>query len=82
MDADAGHRHRSPVWTSQNTRAGFGPFKKIKRLRGLRQPQYRQRVGDIRVFYDATETEVQVLAIVTKAESHFETCGELAQGCR
>jgi hypothetical protein len=26
-------------------------------------------VGDIRVFYDLTETQVQVLAVVTKAEA-------------
>ena len=42
---------------------------RIKRLRGLSQPQYRLRVGDIRVFYDVTETQVQALAIVTKAEA-------------
>ena len=42
---------------------------RIKRLRGLSQPQYRLRVGDIRVFYDVTETQVQVLAIVTKVEA-------------
>src|SRR5713226_3771168 len=42
---------------------------RIKRLRGLSQPQYRLRVGDIRVFYDVTETQVQVLAIVTKADA-------------
>jgi mRNA interferase RelE/StbE len=42
---------------------------RIKRLRGLRQPQYRLRVGDIRVFYDVTDTEVEILAIVTKAEA-------------
>lgn len=42
---------------------------RIKRLRGLSQPQYRLRVGDIRVFYDVTETKVEVLAIVTKAEA-------------
>lgn len=42
---------------------------RIKRLRGLKQPQYRLRVSDIRVFYDVTETQVQVLAIVTKAEA-------------
>ena len=42
---------------------------RIKRLQGLSQPQYRLRVGDIRVFYDVTETQVQVLAIVTKAEA-------------
>ena len=55
---------------------------RIKRLRGLRQPQYRLRVGDIRVFYDVTETEVQVLAIVTKAEaqSWLDQEGTPAQG--
>ena len=42
---------------------------RIKRLRGLSQPQYRLRVGDIRVFYDVTEAQVQVLAVVTKAEA-------------
>jgi mRNA interferase RelE/StbE len=42
---------------------------RIKRLHGLSQPQYRLRVGDIRVYYDVTETQVQVLAVVTKAEA-------------
>jgi mRNA-degrading endonuclease RelE of RelBE toxin-antitoxin system len=42
---------------------------RIKRLRGLRQPQYRLRVGDVRIFYDVTETTVEVLAIVTKSEA-------------
>ena len=42
---------------------------RIKRLRGLSQPQYRLRVGDIRVFHDVTETQVQVLAVVTQAEA-------------
>jgi mRNA-degrading endonuclease RelE of RelBE toxin-antitoxin system len=42
---------------------------RIKRLRGLSRPQYRLRIGDIRVFYDVTETQVQVLAIVTKDEA-------------
>jgi mRNA-degrading endonuclease RelE of RelBE toxin-antitoxin system len=42
---------------------------RIKRLRGLSQPQYRLRVGDIRVFYDVRETAVEVLAIVTKAQA-------------
>jgi hypothetical protein len=35
----------------------------------MSQPQYRLRLGDIRAFYDVTEKEVQVLAIVTKAEA-------------
>lgn len=43
---------------------------RIKRLRGLAQPQYRLRVGDdIRVFYDVTKKAVQVLAIVLKSEA-------------
>ena len=42
---------------------------RIKRLRGLARPQYRLRVGEIRVFYDITEEVVGVLAIVTKAEA-------------
>ena len=41
---------------------------RIKRLRGLSQPQYRLRIGDdMRVFYDVTEQAVQVLAIVPKS---------------
>jgi len=42
---------------------------RIKRLRGYTRPQYRLRVGDdIRVFYDVTETAVEVLSIVPKSE--------------
>ena len=42
---------------------------RIKRLRGLRQPQYRLRVGDIRVFYDVSGETVEVLAILMKSEA-------------
>ena len=42
---------------------------RIKRLRGLQRPQYRLRVGEVRVFYDVTPSAVEVLAIVTKAEA-------------
>ena len=42
---------------------------RIKRLRGLSKPQYRLRVGDVRIFYDVTETTVEVLAIVAKQEA-------------
>jgi len=42
---------------------------RIKRLRGLSQPQYRLRVGEVRVFYDVTREAVEVLAIITKAEA-------------
>ena len=42
---------------------------RIKRLRGLRQPQYRLRVGEVKIFYDVTGTTVQVLAIVSKQKA-------------
>jgi mRNA-degrading endonuclease RelE of RelBE toxin-antitoxin system len=42
---------------------------RIKKLRSLSQPQYRLRVGDFRVFHDVTKTQVQILAVVSKAEA-------------
>jgi mRNA interferase RelE/StbE len=42
---------------------------RIKRLRGLTRPQYRLRVEEVRVFYDVTDKEVQILAIVAKSEA-------------
>lgn len=39
---------------------------RIKRLRGLSVPEYRLRVGDVRIFYDVAGSRVEVLAIVTK----------------
>jgi len=42
---------------------------RIKRLRGLSHPQYRLRVGEIRVFYDVAGNCVEVLAIVPKSEA-------------
>ncbi len=42
---------------------------RIKRLRGLRRPQYRLRVDDIRVLYDVSGTTVEILAIVSKSEA-------------
>jgi mRNA interferase RelE/StbE len=52
---------------------------RIKRLRGLRRPQYRLRVrDDLRVFYDVREMVVEVLAIVSKANADdwLKTFGE------
>jgi mRNA-degrading endonuclease RelE of RelBE toxin-antitoxin system len=54
------HLRHEPAKTSRS---------RIKRLRGLRRPQYRLRVGDIRVFYDLSGTIVEVLAIVAKSEA-------------
>jgi mRNA interferase RelE/StbE len=51
---------------------------RIKRLRGLSQPQYRLRVGEVRVFYDVSASSVEVLAIVEKsqAEAWLEQAGK------
>jgi mRNA-degrading endonuclease RelE of RelBE toxin-antitoxin system len=59
-DAMEEHLRHGPTRTSRS---------RIKRLRGIRRPQYRLRVEDIRVFYDVTEHAVEVLAIVPKAEA-------------
>ena len=42
---------------------------RIKRLRGLRRPQYRLSVGEVRVFYDVSGSTVEILAIVAKSEA-------------
>jgi len=42
---------------------------RIKRLRGLSQPAYRLRVGEVRVSYDVTPEAVKIIAVVTKAEA-------------
>jgi mRNA interferase RelE/StbE len=64
---------RSEVRDGIELHLRFEPTKlsksRIKRLQGLDQPQYRLRVGEIRVFYDVTDKEVQVLAIVSKTEA-------------
>lgn len=63
------HLRRQPARTSKS---------RIKRLRGVSRPQFRLRVGDLRVFYDISETTVQILAIVAKSLAHewLERCGE------
>ena len=42
---------------------------RIKSLRGLTRPQYRLRVGEVRVFYDIEEDRVEILAVIDKAEA-------------
>jgi len=54
------HLRHAPERTSRS---------RIKRLRGLRRPQYRLRVGEIRIFYDVAGAKVEILAIVTKSEA-------------
>jgi len=51
---------------------------RIKRLKGLRHPQYRLGIGEIRVFYDVEENTVEVLAIIQKSATAqwLEKAGE------
>jgi mRNA interferase RelE/StbE len=42
---------------------------RIKRLKKMSQPEYRLRLGEVRVFYDVTEERVEILAIVLKSEA-------------
>jgi mRNA interferase RelE/StbE len=67
LDAPA----RSAVRNALEVHLRFEPTKvsrsRIKRLRGLAQPQYRLRIGELRVFYDVTGEKVEVLAILYKS---------------
>ena len=42
---------------------------RIKRLQGISRPQFRLRVGEVRVFYDVKEATVEILAVVPKPEA-------------
>ena len=59
-DAIERHLRNRPTKTSKA---------RIKRLRGVSRPQFRLRVRDVRVFYDVVDTEVHVLAIVSKEQA-------------
>jgi len=67
-----GANRRAAVRTALDTHLRHEPAKtsrsRIKRLRGLRRPQYRLRVGETRVFYDISGSTVEILAIVTKSK--------------
>jgi mRNA-degrading endonuclease RelE of RelBE toxin-antitoxin system len=69
-DALERHLRHAPERTSRSS---------IKRLRGLSQPQYRLRVGDIRIFYDVVGRSVQILAIIAKpdARAWLEEAGKV-----
>jgi mRNA-degrading endonuclease RelE of RelBE toxin-antitoxin system len=64
---------RASLRTALETHLRHEPRKtsgsRIKRLRGVRRPQYRLRVGEIRAFYDVSGTTVEILAIVPKSEA-------------
>lgn len=65
-------RDRSTVRDAIEKHLRFEPEKRsrsrIKRLRGLRRPQYRLRIDEFRVFYDVAEQRVEILAIVSKRD--------------
>lgn len=46
-----------------------GSKSRIKKLRGLRRPQYRLRIDEIRVFYDVEGNRVEILAIISKSKA-------------
>jgi mRNA-degrading endonuclease RelE of RelBE toxin-antitoxin system len=54
------HLRHAPTKTSKS---------RIKRLRGLRHPQYRLRIDEFRVFYDVEEDRVEILAIILKSKA-------------
>jgi mRNA interferase RelE/StbE len=64
---------RAQVRAAMETHLRHEPAKasrsRIKRLRGIRRPQFRLRVDDIRIFYDVSIETVEVLAIVSKSEA-------------
>jgi mRNA-degrading endonuclease RelE of RelBE toxin-antitoxin system len=60
LDAIEQHLRHDPMRTSKS---------RIKALRDLRHPQYRLRIGDLRVFYDVTPGQVEVVAVVPKADA-------------
>ena len=66
-------RNRATVRDTIEKHLRFEPNRiskrRIKRLRGMRRPQYRLRVGDIRVFYDIVEDMVEILAVVEKSDA-------------
>lgn len=64
---------RAGVKAASDTQLRHEPTKvsrsRIKRLRAIDRPQFRLRVGEVRVFYDVSNNIVEVLAIVEKSEA-------------
>jgi len=68
-DAIETHLRHQPTRTSRS---------RIKRLRAVAKPQYRLRIGEVRVFYDVSDATVFVLAIIpkSKADAWLRAIGE------
>ena len=60
LDAVELHLRHAPELVSKS---------RIKRLRELRSPQYRLRIGDWRAFYDVAEGEVLIRGVVRKSDA-------------
>ena len=54
------HLKHEPTKTSKS---------RIKKLRGVKHPQYRLRIDESRVFYDVRGNRVEVLAIISKSKA-------------
>ena len=63
------HLRHEPTKTSKS---------RIKRLKGISRPQYRLRIGEIRIYYDVSEATVEILGIVqkSKADQWLKKAGE------
>jgi mRNA-degrading endonuclease RelE of RelBE toxin-antitoxin system len=66
-------RLRAEVRNALETHIRHEPGKqsksRIKRLRGVSKPQFRLRIGEVRVFYDVRDQAVEILAIVSKQQA-------------
>ncbi len=66
-------RQRATVKDTIETHLRHEPTKtgksRIKKLSGLRHPEYRLRIDEIRVFYDVVENRVEILAIIPKSKA-------------
>ena len=61
---------RSAVRDAIETSLRYAPTQvsqsRVKRLKGLSQPQFRLREGEVRVFYDVGDSTVDILAVISK----------------
>ncbi len=65
--------HRAEIKDFIEVQLRYEPTKlsksRIKKLSSLKQPQYRLRIGEFRVYYDVSEMSVAILAIIPKSQS-------------
>lgn len=69
LKANARAEVRSGIETHLRNEPKKASRSRIKRLRGVTRPQYRLRIGDVRVFYDVSASAVEILAVVAKSEA-------------